>query len=300
MPLRDDHEAAIARADALQAELDRERARDREQDAEVARLEAELTAARERLARAEEALAKLRPRRAPEPPPRRAPEPPPHRATAVAAADREPPPKELGLPRPAMVAVGGVFVICILLASIALTSRRKRHEEAPPAPPAGPFVADQLIPEGMKMIAESERFAELHVDYVGSDGVLDPMHGRISILTQRPPPPKPADDPKRPTGAPVDHSGEVMNMIGFCYAPWWSRDGGWRTGQGSCVWFGEPRGVPRCTVAQVLARARADDAPAGLATIVAQWRDDAWQWQLGIHDDVRNVNFEHSYADECR
>jgi hypothetical protein len=58
MPLRDDHEAALVRADALQTELDRERADDAAQTARIERLETELADARAKLASIEKARAR--------------------------------------------------------------------------------------------------------------------------------------------------------------------------------------------------------------------------------------------------
>jgi hypothetical protein len=58
---RDDHEAALRRVDALDAELRRARADDVEQAARIATLEAELAAAQQRAAEAEAQLATLQP-----------------------------------------------------------------------------------------------------------------------------------------------------------------------------------------------------------------------------------------------
>ncbi len=60
MPLRDDHQAAIARADALQRQLDEERARGADGADEVKRLATELAETRSRLRRAEAELSDLR------------------------------------------------------------------------------------------------------------------------------------------------------------------------------------------------------------------------------------------------
>lgn len=61
MPLRDNHGAALARADALQRQLDDERARGADGAEQVKRLETELAEARSRLRRAQAELADLRP-----------------------------------------------------------------------------------------------------------------------------------------------------------------------------------------------------------------------------------------------
>ena len=60
MPLRDDHQAAIARADALQRQLDEERARGADGAEVVKQLASVLAETRSRLRRAEAELSDLR------------------------------------------------------------------------------------------------------------------------------------------------------------------------------------------------------------------------------------------------
>ncbi len=75
MPLRDDHQAAIARADALQRQLDEERARGATGTEAVKRLASELAGTRSRLRRAEAELSDLRPALPPVAPPCAKPRP---------------------------------------------------------------------------------------------------------------------------------------------------------------------------------------------------------------------------------
>ena len=292
MVLRDDHDAALARADALQTELDRERSAHAEQSERIQKLEAELREARTRLERAEETLGGIKPRK-------------------PLDVDRAPPQPEdpsakIGL---ALVAIVAVIGIGIALAKCnngessesAATSERTRPKE--------PFVADVLMKEGLPRVDGELLVSELAFDYVRPDGTLDPTHGRVSITTKKRKPPKPPDDPNRPTGAPEPHDPMIGMMLGHCPVEYWSPMYGWDEQQGSCMSFGdEPPAPPRCTPASVVARARADGAPDGLARIHAEWTyivgstdlDHGWKWSFSIADSTRGVSFQRDYDDrEC-
>ena len=99
MGYRDDHEAALARMDALTAELARARTDDVQQEARIAALEAELAEERDKAARAQAALDELRPP---------APEPPPPKVVSEAESD----------PIPALVFFGLMVAACVLIAIV--------------------------------------------------------------------------------------------------------------------------------------------------------------------------------------
>jgi hypothetical protein len=296
MPLRDDHDAALARADALQAELDRERAAHAEQSERIGELERELAAARARLERAEEALGDIKPRK---------------------PVDADRPPREPErMPDEARAKLGMMGAIGLLLAiamGIALCARNRGDDPGaakatdPVAVPQPPFVADVLVREGMARLTDDDLVvSDIHIDYIGADGTLDPTHGRITIKTVRRPPPKPPDDPNRPTGAPEPHASDRMvgMMMANCPQPYWSPRYGWDLQRGACLSFGEePSHRPLCTPASIVGRARADGAPDGLARIHVDWtysidaRGKVWRWSYSISDSARGIDFRQTYDD---
>ncbi len=288
MPLRDDHDAALARADALSDELERERAKQAEQTEHVARLEAELTAARTRLGRAEEVLGKLKPT------------PEPVVASVVAPRAGEPQPKVSV--RAAMMVGGIVVVVAVLAIMLARVDRdQHRSDSDEPRGPVPPFVADTLVAQGLAEVTGDLFVREVHVDYVRDDGMLDETHGTIRVETGKLPPPRPPDDPTRPTGAP-NHDDLSMThmMIGSCRQPRWGPRTGWQNDMGSCMSFGaRPTGTPTCKISAILALAKADGAPASaLARISASPDGGAgWRWTYDVNDSARGVGFSRSYRD---
>ena len=293
MPLRDDHDAALARADALQAELDRERAEHADQTERIAELERELAAARQRLERAEEALGDIKPRKRVDA----------DRLPSGRRADNE---AHASVVKPLSV-VAAVLVIGVALSLCA----RRRGDDAvkaiDPPRPQPPFVADVLVREGLAQVTDDTlAVQEIAVDYVAPDGTLDVTHGRIRIATAKRPPPKPPDDPSRPTGAPGPDETDrmVAMMMADCPQPTWSPHTGWERSSGSCMSFGDlARGAPVCSPGSIVARARADGAPDGLARVHAQWtfalraHGRAWQWTYSISDRARGVDFSRTYDD---
>ena len=290
MPLRDDHDAALARADALQVELDRERNAHTQQGDRIEGLERELREARLRLERAEETLGDLKPRKSIE-------------------ADNprvDPPPESNGGARAGYMLGGGLLVVAMIIA-LAWCANRSGSESQPaePAPPTGPFVPDRLNEEGFARISADLKLNKLEVDYVQTDGTLDATHGRIRIETRKPKPPKPADDPNRPTGAPEPGDPMLGMMMDNCPSQYWSPRSGWAEQRDSCLSFGdEPVGQPRCTVAAILEHARVDGAPSGLARVNVEWTymiDGSvvrgWKWSFSITDDARDISFRREYDD---
>lgn len=303
MPLREDHDAALARADALEAELQRERAKDAEQDQRVAELEAELAAARDRLAKAEQQLRSIKPNK---------PKPPPA-AASTTAAHASP---DGGDTRRVAVVLIGLFaaIMTVMLGLRSCVDDSAKSVDSPSNGLKPPFIADRLLAEGLEKVGREYRVREISIEYVASDGTLDPEHGGLDIATTKPPPPRPPDDPTRPTGAPSGHDPVVDMMIASCPQPSWNPRTGWApptsySGMGSCSMFGEmPVGVPKCTVSGVVARARRDGAPEGLARVTATWSFAAhpvdgdalqrrWVWKFDMHDEARGVSFSKQYED---
>ena len=299
MPLRDDHEAAIARADALERELEQERAKDREETQRVERLEADVAAARERITRAESELAALRAKRKPEP------AAPPVRPVRPVRPDPAPiaPHERKGSPVGMLVFGIGVIVTFVLVFAIASRGRDDADEgPPPPEPPKPPFVAATIVAEGLLKVPANLRLGTIVVDYVGPDGLLDPTYGRVVIETERPRPPPPPDDPNRPTGAPAPRDDYPWFGIDPCPEPRWSPSAGWTDDKGGCFALGEvSTGPPRCTVTAILAWAKKESAPPGLASMKAQWMPSmdgyAWRWTFEIKDPARGVSFDRELLD---
>jgi hypothetical protein len=138
----------------------------------------------------------------------------------------------------------------------------------------------------------------IELAYVRPDGTLDERYGRINITTGVSPPPKPPDDPTRPTGAPrTDGVGMVK---GPCPHPRWTPHDDWSAPTSTCIGMFElPAKPPDCSPSDILARARADHAPDGLAVISAGW-NGAWSWKFEVSDPDRGVSFERRYEDCAR
>jgi hypothetical protein len=252
----------------------------------IAALERELREARTRLERAESTLGELKPASA---------------APAPVAPDVTP--RSSG-----SLIVLGAGIAVVTLAFGVCVARKKADPEraAEPTQPAGPLVAAQLVPDGLARVRGDLLVAKIAIDYTSTDGTLDPTHGRIAIETRKPAPPKPPDDPNRPTGAPANHDPMIGMMMDDCPTHQWSPRFGWAEQRGSCMSFGNvPVGRPRCNVATILQRARADGAPVGLARVQAEWTfsvdggslQHAWRWSFSISDTARGVSFKRDYAD---
>ena len=299
---RDDHDAALARADALERELARERAGDVHREARVQRLEAEVSAARQRLEAAEAELEQLR---------ARSPKP------AVAPAPTKAPatwPRSVGKPD----GLAPVLTFAVVIVGIALIAFGGLVCKGPPehkmAALATPRVArvDDLISAGiarMAMRSAAARLTVIEAKYVDDTGALHPRFGELSLGFQAPPPPPPPDDPSRPTGAP----GPAYSSFGEC---WSLHD----TGAGDrdelspimsiCLGNDSRPLEPRCTMAAIISRARAAGAPAGSlahvklkhVTVIDQdtlHPVERPQWSFSIHDETRGVAFSVTFADDC-
>jgi hypothetical protein len=311
MPLRDDHDAAIARADALQRELDQERASDSAQAERLGHAEKELAAARERLVRAEAELERAR--REARPRPASAP------SSSPASAGIAPSSAASGnAARSGWLFAGGLVAVLLICGGlVSLCHQGDRTEDtsgslpdpAAPSPPTPPFVADTLVGEGLARLGGSYVLETIAIEYVRSDGTLDPTYGRISVESTHAPEPPPPDDPSRPTGAPTDDGSRALAMMmSSCPRPRWTPTDGWTVDDGPCITMGQvPTGRPSCSAKALWAMARQEDAPEGLAKITARWFIDTsnvrdgmrweWIWTFDLRDSPRGVAFQHEFPD---
>jgi hypothetical protein len=152
-------------------------------------------------------------------------------------------------------------------------------------------VRDRVAKTGRKL-----EMSKLEIAYARADGMLDAEYGTLAIDYRVPPAP-PADDPKRPIGAPLPPppTGQTsMDCPSFSV-----EQGRIVEGKTLCMGF-QSLTPPRCTVAQVWARAIADQAPkAALASLELHESDGAQSWSFAISDPPRNIDFKHLYPDDC-
>jgi hypothetical protein len=174
-------------------------------------------------------------------------------------------------------------------------------DHLPPPPPAGkPVAIDaqlRVVRDYAARLHPGGVLSRLAIRYARADGTLDPTYGKLELYYNRPPA-EPADDPKRPIGAPVP-APPVDPATLEC--PLWTLEkSGWVRSMMPCM-GGMRLAFPRCSVAQVWARAIADQAPkAALATLVlVEGAAGAQKWQFAISDPPRKIDFQRTYPDDC-
>jgi hypothetical protein len=286
---RSDHDAALARIAALEADLARERSDDAAREDKLAKLEAALAKERAELSRAEAELAKLRP-------PKPEPEP-------------EPEPQDVMGPRSTylgpMVA-GSVLVLLIVIAAATRCGKRKEDVPVPETPRIAriPDEIASLIAVAKKRAQEvlpGSRLLTVEGSGITEDGRVHPDHGALEAYFQVnvPPPKEPEVDPSVPIGAapPVARS----PLADYQCTTLRYRNNEWSEDSvmgGMCVvgdLFKNTSDLePRCTMASIWARAKADGAPGGA---IAEIRLQQYSWRFAIRD--QRAMFEKSYPDDC-
>lgn len=174
--------------------------------------------------------------------------------------------------------------------------------EAPlPAEPI--FDADRIV----KLTYEQKGsyvVSELSIWYVDAQANVDATYGRLETELGRVKPPDPADDPKRPIGAPVTPR-PVDPAIIASDCPHYTWQAGKRDRRDTGCLAIHVLERPRCSVRQVWQRAITDGAPAkGLASIQLEGTDAAadkpQQWRFSIEDVPRGIHFDKEYRDDCQ
>ena len=293
---RDDHEAALARLQAVEAELANEKSKDVKQEQRLASLEAELRAAKAKLHETETELAKHRP-----PPPKPAPTPAPFVEDAQGVRPRSM--LTLGLLAAVLVSVVGLAVWANIM------SRRDSQHTRTPDPPkaelALPDSISALLPE-IRARGEQElpgsRLVELSGEGITSEGALHETYGELEATFYRTvEPAEPEVDPKLPVGAapPVAHSPLDRHKCAYVKrtATGWRKDG--LAGFHLCILGDryERRSSldPACTMKSIWQRAIVDGAPAnGIAMISLQQSE----WEFEIND--QRLQFRRTYRDDCQ
>lgn len=212
--------------------------------------------------------------------------------------------------------VGVVAVALTLLASCA----KKKEESASAgsgdglvaAPPSPVTSVDEMLKRSFEALGDEYFAADIEINYVRADGTLDPTYGEVTVETgkqPRPKPPRPADDPSRPVGAPeppdnAEREAMMEMVMAKCPHITWKNGAVLVRRDGSCSMFRSRKlQRPRCTVVGILAAARDAGAPANaLAKISfeADFGDDGVQsWSLSIDDNPRDIHFKHAGKDDC-
>lgn len=158
MSFRDDHDAALARAAALQAELDRARSDDSRQESRIAQLEAQLAETEARRAAAEQELARHRPPLAPS-----TPSAPDHQLRNWIAG--------------ALILVS----LGLLVVAIAASSDRKASDAEPPVPARPKSTHDKIssVVDELKARSGGGSLARLTLKGVRQDGSFDETTGAL-------------------------------------------------------------------------------------------------------------------------
>jgi len=214
----------------------------------------------------------------------------------------------------------GVVAVTLALGLLPACVKKKAEEKASAgsadgsaAVSAGPVTnVDEMLKRSFDVLGDEYFAADLDIDYVRADGTLDAAYGELTIETgkrPRPKPPKPADDPNRPVGAPEPHDNsqhEEMMVMVMAKCPHIT----WKNGaidvqrEASCSMFrSHMLKRPRCTIAGILAAARDAGAPQNaLAKISFEvgFGDEAVQtWRFSIDDNPRDIHFRHEGKDDC-
>lgn len=168
----------------------------------------------------------------------------------------------------------------------------------PVPPPSLTLDADAIVQRAFESATSPFEITAITLDYVRADGAFDPKYGKASARFgyHRV---APADDPKRPIGAPVEDKPaepppETCPSLDYRDA---KLDVTSSYGCPSVVGMSER---PTCSITQVWQRAIADGAPAnGLAVIELRPPADGrpLQWHFAIDDDPRDIHFQRSYDD---
>jgi len=216
-------------------------------------------------------------------------------------------------------AVGVVAVMLGSTLALLLPACAKKEEAgtsagsaAGSAAPAPVTSVDDMLKRSFAELGGEYFAATIEIEYVRPDGTLDPTYGNLVVEAGKhppPKPPKPADDPNRPVGAPEpvdeDHHRDLVAMA-MARCP----NIRWRDGQmvvrrdGSCAMFLRQKlTMPRCTVLGILARARDRGAPpnalAKISFDVGFGEDAVQTWRITIDDNPRDIHFKLEGNDDC-
>lgn len=174
--------------------------------------------------------------------------------------------------------------------------------ESPP-PAEKLFDADRIIKhtyDGKGAFVVSQ----LALYYVDAHGKVDATYGRVDTEYGHPRPPDPADDPKRPIGAPVaPRAPDPISAANDC--PHYTWTAGIRERRNANCLALQILERPRCTVLEVWQRAIKGGAPdKGLAVVqllpTDTARDIPQHWTFNIDDEPRRIHVAQEIRDDCQ
>ena len=182
--------------------------------------------------------------------------------------------------------------------SLASACERKKELDAIDSVGMVPAVAPAPVSHEPRQVGalliEAQRKAgayavsRLIVEYVGPDGLMDPAFATVELWYGQPK--TTADDPSRKTGAPVVARAAADRTQ--CPRITWAK-GRWESHMAGCP---SHLTALHCTVPVIWERAIAQGAPRdAVAKVVAS--DTTWRFE--IDDQVRDVHFHKSFADDC-
>jgi len=193
-----------------------------------------------------------------------------------------------------MTEVGQRYGACI-------TRVMSAESTAPATEPGKPLLGDALVKQAFDEAGAAHTVTSLQISYMREDGVIDPTYGTAEVSLGKRKAPSPADDPKRPIGAPVA-AAPLFDEDPLARCPAYSWKAGVRTkSEGSCISLGE-LARPHCSVVEVWKQAIEAGAPAqGLAVLSLQANgpDDKQYWSFSIEDAPRDIHFSKTVPDVC-
>jgi hypothetical protein len=301
---RSDHEAALARLQALEEELARERDKDVKQEARLAALEAQLATAKDQLRETAAELALHKP-----PPPKSE-----SKLKLPAGSERTgdvPRPPGRGAAIAAVTALTAVTLIGFLM------MKRGNRSGDPPAGRAtlpvtvevpNLYIPDQVseMLDEMRSRAEKElpgaRLVQLRSKGITSQGELHATFGELEAVFQREmPTPEPEVDPNVPIGAAPPVEPNALDRFKCLYLTRNPR--GWDDSalysMNMCalgdLWANTDL-HPQCSMRSIWARAITDGAPRDAVAEIGFTSSHVWNFRI---NDQR-MQFSQNYVDDCR
>jgi hypothetical protein len=160
-----------------------------------------------------------------------------------------------------------------------------------------------IIREAFARVPSDDVLHAISLASVRSDGTLHHVFGRVDLTLGDKLPP---DDPRRPTGAPVvaPRRRTRCPILNYHHGAWHDESEHLESNGGGrystmigriCADAAPQLAAPRCTTAQVWARAKAAGAPDGVATLTL----DPTGWRFTIDDATREVHVAQTIPDDC-
>lgn len=192
-----------------------------------------------------------------------------------------------------------LWVVLALVACEDKVAKRDEVRDEPERPAPEPRVTtpvpiDRVLADARSKAGPGQVPWRIEIDYVRSDGLIDPAFGEVEVAFTTPQR-GPEDDPDRPTGAPVKPSPKRPPQ---CHHLSW-KQGVWSDRLVGC---GPSSGKVldvRCTVPIIWERAISEGAPRDAVARLSITAGEAARWTFKIEDKVRDVRFNAAFTDDC-